>query len=79
MTDELGHQLPNYNYPGLDRRRIVRAVEDFYARYYFRPRIILRILRRAVFDRQERARLFTEAKEYLQLRARRKAFVRGSA
>jgi len=78
MTDELGHQLPNYVYPGMDRRYIVKAVEDFYARYYFRPRIVLRILRRAIFDKGERARLFTEAKEYLQLRARRRAFARSA-
>jgi hopanoid biosynthesis associated radical SAM protein HpnJ len=78
MTDELGHQLPNYNYPGMDRRAIVRAVEEFYGRYYFRPRIVFRILRQAVFDKTERSRLFTEAKEYLQLRARRKAFARSA-
>jgi hypothetical protein len=42
MTDEEGHQLPNYGNPGLNRQEIVRAVEDFYAHYYFRPRIIFR-------------------------------------
>jgi hopanoid biosynthesis associated radical SAM protein HpnJ len=78
MTDELGHQLPNYAYPGMDRRYIVRAVEEFYSRYYFRPRVIFRILRRAAFNANDRARLFTEAKEYLTLRARRRAFVRSA-
>jgi radical SAM superfamily enzyme YgiQ (UPF0313 family) len=75
MTDELGHQLPNIQYPGLSRREIVEAVEDFYARYYFRPKIILRIVRRAIFDRTERKRLYKEAKEFFQLRAKRKNFV----
>lgn len=74
MADELGHQLPNIVYPGLNRQEIVEAVEDFYGRYYFRPRIIFRIVRRAMFDREERARLFKEAREYLQLRAKRKRF-----
>jgi len=77
MTDELGHQLPHYSYPGLDRRRLVQAVEAFYAHYYFRPRIVVRILRRAIFDGHERTRLFTAAKQYLALRRRRKIFARG--
>jgi hopanoid biosynthesis associated radical SAM protein HpnJ len=75
MTDELGHQLPNIQYPGLSRKEIVEAVEDFYARYYFRPRVISRIVRRAIFDRTERKRLYKEAKEFFQLRAKRKNFV----
>ncbi len=78
MADELGHQLPNIRYPDLNRHEIVDAVEDFYGRYYFRPRIIFRILRKAVFNGEERARLFKEAKEYLSLRAKRKRFVKGA-
>ncbi len=76
MADELGHQLPNLRYPGLTRQEIVEAVEYFYGRYYFRPRIIFRILQRALWDQNERVRLFREAREYLQLRARRKKFSR---
>ena len=75
MTDECGHQLPNIQYPGLSRKEIVEAVENFYSRYYFRPRIIFRILRRAMFDARECRRLFTEAKEFFELRAKRKRFV----
>jgi radical SAM superfamily enzyme YgiQ (UPF0313 family) len=76
MTDELGHQLPNLEYPGLSRREIVQAVEHFYDRYYFRPKVVFRIVRRAVFDQNERRRLYKEAKEFLQLRARRRRFAR---
>jgi hopanoid biosynthesis associated radical SAM protein HpnJ len=75
MTDELGHQLPNIQYPGLSRKEIVEAVESFYGRYYFRPRIIFRIVRRAIFDSRDRRRLYKEAKEFFQLRAKRKNFV----
>jgi hopanoid biosynthesis associated radical SAM protein HpnJ len=75
MTDDQGHQLPNYQYPGLSREEIVKAVEDFYARYYFRPRIIFRIVHRALFDRSERRRLYQEAKEFFRLRAKRKRFI----
>jgi hopanoid biosynthesis associated radical SAM protein HpnJ len=75
MTDECGHQLPNLQYPGLNRKEIVEAVENFYGRYYFRPKVVFRILRRAIFDVRECRRLFTEAKEFFQLRAKRKDFV----
>jgi hopanoid biosynthesis associated radical SAM protein HpnJ len=78
MTDELGHQLPNIEYPGLSRKELVQAVEDFYARYYFRPRIVFRIVRRAIFNSAERKRLFKEGKEFLQLRAKRKQFMRAN-
>ena len=75
MTDELGHQLPNIQYPGLSRKEIVESVEHFYAKYYFRPKIVLRILRHSIFDARDRRRLFKEAKEFFQLRAKRKSFV----
>jgi hopanoid biosynthesis associated radical SAM protein HpnJ len=75
MTDEQGHQLPNIQYPGLSRKEIVEAVENFYSRYYFRPRIIFRIVRHAIFDGRERRRLYKEAREFFQLRAKRRDFV----
>lgn len=77
MLDELGHQLPNIHYPGLSRQEIVDAVEYFYGRYYFRPKVVFRIIRRALFDSSERKRLYMEAREYLSLRARRKRFSAG--
>ena len=79
MTDEMGHQLPTIQYPGLTREEIVQAVEQFSDRSYFRPRIIFRIVRRAAFNGHERKRLYKEAKELLQLRAKRKDFVSAQA
>ncbi len=76
MTDETGHQLPNIVYPGLDRAELVDWVERFYGEYYFRPRVIWRVARRAIFDGQERRRLYKEAREYLALRSKRKKFVK---
>ena len=75
MSDEVGHQLPTIQYPGLSRTEIVEAVEYFYDRYYFRPRIIFRIVRGAMFNGHERKRLYKEAKEFLALRTKRKQFV----
>jgi len=78
MTDELGHQLPNFQYPGLSREEILKAVEDFYARYYFRPRIIFRIVGRSLFSSTDRRRLYQEGREFFRLRAKRKGFIHSS-
>jgi len=76
LTDDQGHQLPTFEYPDLSQEEILKSVENFYARYYFRPRIIFRIARRALFDGTERRRLYQEGKDFLKLRAKRKGFVR---
>ena len=75
MTDEMGHQLPNIIYPGLDRAELVEWVEAFYGEYFFRPRVVWRIVRKAIFNSDERRRLTKEAREYLALRSKRKKFV----
>jgi hopanoid biosynthesis associated radical SAM protein HpnJ len=75
MTDETGHQLPNVIYPGLDRAELVDWVEKFYGEYYFRPRVIWRVVRKALWDGAERKRLYKEAREYLALRSKRKKFI----
>ncbi|HWQ53197.1 MAG TPA: hopanoid biosynthesis associated radical SAM protein HpnJ [Bryobacteraceae bacterium] len=75
MTDEVGHQLPNIVYPGLDRAELVEWVERFYGEYFFRPRVVWRIVRKAIFNGDERRRLAKEAREYMALRNKRKKFV----
>ncbi|MGH9657415.1 MAG: hopanoid biosynthesis associated radical SAM protein HpnJ, partial [Bryobacteraceae bacterium] len=79
MTDESGHQLPNIVYPGLNRAQLVDWVERFYGEYYFRPRVVWRVVRKAIFDTAERRRLAKEAREYLALRSKRRRFVREQA
>ena len=76
MTDEMGHQLPNIIYPGLDRAELMDSVERFYSEYYFRPKAAWRIVRNAMFDANDRKRLYKEAKEYLALRSKRKQFIK---
>jgi radical SAM superfamily enzyme YgiQ (UPF0313 family) len=77
MTDDAGHQLPNYTYPGLDRGELVDWVERFYGEYYFRPKVAFRLVRKAIFNNAERKRLYKEAREYMALRSKRKEFVKG--
>jgi radical SAM superfamily enzyme YgiQ (UPF0313 family) len=48
-ADLNGHQLPHLEYPGLSREEMMSAVNRFYDSYYFRPRVVWRILREALW------------------------------
>lgn len=76
MTDEQGHQLPHAELPGISRGDLMKSVEKFYDDYYFRPRIIARIVKKAIFNSEERGRLYKEARQFLQLRSKRKEYVK---
>jgi radical SAM superfamily enzyme YgiQ (UPF0313 family) len=76
MADEQGHQLPNVVYPGiLEKDELVEWVERFYGEYYFLHKAAWRIVRQAIFNNHERARLYKEAKSYLSLRQKRKKYI----
>jgi hopanoid biosynthesis associated radical SAM protein HpnJ len=75
MVDEGGHQLAHIEYPGLPREVVMEAVHRFYDEYYFRPKAVFRIVRKAFFDSSERKRLYKEAKSFMALRAKRKRYV----
>jgi hopanoid biosynthesis associated radical SAM protein HpnJ len=76
MVDEGGHQLAHIQYPGLPADEILASVHRFYDEYYFRPRAVFRILKKAAFDGNERRRLYREAKTFLKLRAARNKMVK---
>ncbi len=76
MVDEGGHQLAQIQYPGLPADDIMSAVHRFYDEYYFRPKAVYRILRKAVFDSNDRKRLYKEAKSFLKLRSARNKMVK---
>jgi len=76
MSDAMGHQLPHIEYPGLGREEMMAAVNRFYDSYYFRPRVVWRIVRNALRSLDERKRLYHEAVEFLRLRAERWKYVR---
>jgi hopanoid biosynthesis associated radical SAM protein HpnJ len=76
MVDEGGHQLAHIQYPGLPADEILSAVHRFYDEYYFRPKAVFRILRKAAFDGHERKRLYKEAKTFMKLRAARNKMVK---
>jgi radical SAM superfamily enzyme YgiQ (UPF0313 family) len=76
MVDEGGHQLAHIEYPGLPRDYVMEMVHRFYDEYYFRPRAIFRIVRKAAFDSVERRRLYKEARAFLKLRAQRNRYAK---
>ena len=76
MVDEGGHQVAMIEYPGLPRDYVMEMVHRFYDEYYFRPQAIFRIVRKAVFNTEERKRLYVEAKQFMTLRAARNKAVK---
>jgi len=75
-ADAAGHQLPHLEYPGLALEDMMAAVNRFYDTYYFRRRVVWRIVRKALWDSSERKRLYHEAVEFLRLRAERWRYAR---
>jgi hopanoid biosynthesis associated radical SAM protein HpnJ len=75
-ADSGGHQLPHIAYPDLPEEEMMAAVNRFYDSYYFRPRVVWRIVREALWDRHERERLYEEAVEFLRVRSERWKYAR---
>ncbi|MGH9325784.1 MAG: hopanoid biosynthesis associated radical SAM protein HpnJ [Terriglobia bacterium] len=78
-ADEEGHQLPHIEMPGLTREEMMAAVTRFYDEYYFRPRVVWRLVKDALWSGEERRRLYHEATSFLRLRAERLKYVREGA
>jgi hopanoid biosynthesis associated radical SAM protein HpnJ len=76
MVDAGGHQVAHIEYPGLPKEYVMEMVHKFYDEYYFRPKAIFRIVRKAIFNGEERRRLTKEAKAFLTLRAARNKAVK---
>ena len=71
LGDSAGHQQPHISYPDLSRQQMMEGVNRFYDSYYFRPKVVWRIVREALWDSHERKRLYHEAVEYLHVRSER--------
>src|SRR5690349_2542622 len=79
MVDEGGHQLAHIEYPGLPADEILHSVHRFYDEYYFRPKAVFRILRKSMFNSDDRKRLYHEAKTFLKVRSMRNKLVKKNA
>jgi hopanoid biosynthesis associated radical SAM protein HpnJ len=71
MADDGGHQLAMIEYPNLSRDYALDAVHRFYDEYYFRPKAVWRIVKKAMKDSNDRKRLYREAREFMSLRSKR--------
>jgi len=75
LIDERGIQDATLEYPDLSREDIFKAVEEFYRRFYVRPRPVLRILGEMARDREECARRLREGYEFVRFFAQRRQVV----
>jgi len=71
--DDTGHQNCIINYPNLTNAEIFNSVEEFYNKFYFRPKYIARSVMKMLTDSGERKRLLKEGKQYLDYMKKRKA------
>ncbi len=75
IVDAKGNQLPKVVYENLNEAELMDWVERFYSEYYFRPKVVWRMISKVIFNTHERKRLTKEAKEYMALRSRRRKFI----
>jgi hypothetical protein len=69
--------MAHVEYPGLTAEYVMQMVNTFYDEYYFRPRAAFRIVWKAIVNR-DIARLYTEARSFMQLRSQRSRTARKS-
>jgi len=67
-----GLQQSTLEYPGLSKEEIFEAVEQFYRRYYLRPRPILRIIKTMLEDKDVCVRRLREGYEFFRTMAQRR-------
>ncbi len=72
MVSDDGFQSVNIVYPEITSREIFMAVPKFYRQYYFRPRYVLKVLRRAMFSYTELKKTVREAREFFRFMAKRR-------
>jgi radical SAM superfamily enzyme YgiQ (UPF0313 family) len=72
FLDDSGHQKCVISYPQLSAAEIFNSVEEFYNKFYFRPKYILRSIGRMLVDSGERRKLLQEGKQYLAYMKRRR-------
>lgn len=72
LVDDSGVQSYALSYPHLSGKEIFDAVERFYKDFYFRPRVLGRIIKTMIRDSDVRRRRLREGREFLTFLSRRK-------
>ncbi|HYL26488.1 MAG TPA: hopanoid biosynthesis associated radical SAM protein HpnJ, partial [Candidatus Nitrosotalea sp.] len=72
LVDDHGIQAAAMNYPKLSSSVIFSSVEEFYRKFYFRPRKMFSLLGGMIGDRQVMKRRLREGKEFFHFLRERK-------
>jgi hopanoid biosynthesis associated radical SAM protein HpnJ len=72
LLDTHGVQHAALNYPGLTSTMMFESVDEFYRKFYFRPRKMISLLGGMIGDRQVMKRRLREGKEFFQFLRERK-------
>ena len=78
LVDQTGTQASVLSYPHLSSAEIFHSTEDFYRRFYFRPRKIFSIAREMIADRHVMRRRLREGVEFCRFLAARRQGVAAS-
>ena len=79
LVNETGYQSCVINYPEVSSEEIFVAVEKFYKKFYYRPKYVIKVLRKAFSDINEMKRIYREAKEFYGFMAKRRETLKGSS
>lgn len=72
FIDDTGHQKCVINYPHLSNAEIFNSVEEFYDKFYFRPKYIMRSIGKMIVNSEERRKLLKEGRQYLDYMRKRR-------
>jgi hopanoid biosynthesis associated radical SAM protein HpnJ len=72
LVDARGTQVSALSYPHLPHTEIARSTEEFYRRFYFRPRKMLEMTKEMVVDWDVAKRRLREGAQFLQYLSRRR-------
>ena len=78
LVGSTGYQGCAVNYPEISSAEIFMAVEKFYKKFYYRPKYVAKVLKKAFSDWAEMKRIFREAREFYGFLAKRKESLKGS-
>ena len=76
LADNSGHQLPHIEYPHLSKADMMAGVNRFYDEYYFRPKVVWRIVRKLCGTAMNASACIMRPTDFLKLRAERLKWVR---
>ncbi len=79
LVSEKGYQSCVINYPAISSEEIFMAVEKFYKKFYYRPKYVIKVLRKAFSDKDELKRIYREAKEFYGFIAKRREALKEGA